>query len=224
MVLVGVSAVPTLAANPAPARSTEASIFFQETAGQLGPVQYSAHTPSFDVFVSRQEADVVLHDEIAPTRELARGKITVVNAYASVLRLRFVNASLPTSVAPLAPVRRSHSARHSYAAVAYRGIYAGTDVILRGSQRRISFQVTLSPGADANHVVLQLAGATSIELNGRGDAVIHAGRQSLVLQRPVVSVRGSHASFLGAYEIERGNRLRFIVPELTPRNRTSFTD
>jgi|SRR5579875_39360 len=224
IVLASVAGAAMLAANRAPARSIESPIFFRKMAGQLGPVLYSAETPSFDLFISRQETDVVLHDEIAPAGELPRGKITVVNAYATVLRLRFVNASLPTSVVPLAPVRRSHLAQFSYAAVAYRGIYAGTDVILRGNRRRVSFQVILSPGADPNHVVLQLAGATSIKLNAHGDAMIHSGRDSLVLRRPVASIKGSKRSFWGAYKLESGNRLRFIIPALASQSSAGFAD
>ncbi|MFZ3246463.1 MAG: hypothetical protein WA185_15430 [Candidatus Acidiferrales bacterium] len=188
-----------------------------------GPVKYSARAASYSLFLSNDEADVVLHGETAPSGEITRGKPIVVQAYASLLRMRFVDSDLPTSIGPLDARKRSCA---DFTAVAYRGIYPGTDVILRGDQRRIAFQLNLSPGADFEHIVLELAGATGINLDADGNAVVHVGRASLILQKPsiLVSPEGASQRLPGAYQIETGNRLRFIVAAPAPRNGQTITD
>lgn len=171
------------------------------------PVKYTARASSYSLFLSNDEADVVLHGEQAPPSEVTRGKLIVVRAYASLLRMRFVDSNPPTSIVPIDRVKQPGS---YYAAVAYRGLYAGTDVIVRGDQQRIAFQLNLSPGSDSGHIVLEIAGATFIELDSAGDAIVHTGNESLILKRPVVKT-GTNSPFAGAYRIEHGNRLRFVV-------------
>jgi hypothetical protein len=187
------------------------------------PIKYSARAASYSLFLSDDEADVVLHGESTPSGEVTRGKLIVVHAYANLLRMRFVDSNLPTSIGPLR--RENHS--HSCTAVAYRGIYPGTDAVVRGDERRIGFQLNLGPGAaDSDHIVLEIAGATSIQLNSAGDAIVYSGRESLTLQRPVVKIDvGANAkSIPGAYRIESGNRLRFIIEASTSENNQTITD
>jgi len=97
--------------------------------------------------------------------------------------------------------------------VAYRGVYAGTDVIFRGDQQKIGLDLDLSPGADPNGMELTLDGATGIALDAAGNAVVRMGELSLVLERPAIfEVRdGRRRPLPGGYRIEPNNRLRFVV-------------
>ena len=200
---------PQNARQPKPMRSGDAQIRFENASSDnASPIRYVARSRSYDLYISREEADVVLHGNLEQSREAERGKVIVVQAYASVLRMRFVDADPPRSVKQ--PIE---SGRRSLNSVAYRGIYPGTDAILSANRNEIGFQFELSPGANARNIVLEISGATSINLDSRGNAVVHAGREGVVLQRPVVrmqSIEGGNANF-GGYEIEGANRLRFIV-------------
>lgn len=187
------------------------------------PVKYSARTPFYSLFISNEETDVVLHGEQMPTNEISRGKLLVVKAYASLVRMRFVGSNLPTAVSPLDARDRSHP---RFTAVAYRGIYPGTDLLLRAQRRRIAFQVNLSAGSDPEDIVLELTGTTEMKLDNTGNAIVSVGRASFVLQRPVVRSKGnaSQQLVLGAYRIEHGNRLRFILPGVRPANSQTMGD
>lgn len=184
------------------------------------PVKYSARAASYSLFLSDDEADVVLHGEKAPSGDVGRGKLIVVRAYASVLRMRFVDSNPPTSIAPIGRAKQSNS----YTAVAYRGIYPGTDVIVRGDQQRIGFQLSLTPGSNFDNIVLEIAGATSIELDRNGDAILRTGTESLVLQKPMLQFGAANSRVPGAYRIESGNRLRFIGGGLALENNQAITD
>jgi hypothetical protein len=185
------------------------------------PIKYSARSTAYSLLLSNDEADVVLHGESTPSSEVTRGKLIVVQAYANLLRMHFVDSNLPTSVGPL---ERENGLRDYSTAIAYRGVYPGADIIIRGDQRRIRFQVNLGPGTDSDHIVLEIAGATSIQLDGDGDAIVYAGRESLTLQRPMVKLGVNSKSIPGAYRIESGNRLRFIIDAPASENNQTITD
>jgi len=193
---------------------------FEANNNPNSPVKYSARTALYSLFISNEEADLVLHGEATPSNKLRRGKLIVVKAYASLVRMRFVDSNLPTGITPLDARDRS---RLPYTSIAYRGIYPGTDVLLRAQQRRIAFQVNLSPGAGTENIVLELAGASRVKLDNVGNAIVNVGRASFVLQKPVVGTRADINQKLvsGSYEIEHGNRLRFIVPrDSSPASQT----
>lgn len=99
-------------------------------------------------------------------------------------------------------------------------------MIVRANRGRLGFQLDLCPGADTENTVLEIGGATSIGLDSRGNAVVHAGREAIVLQRPSVRMQsnGRAQTSLGAYQIEGANRLRFIVSGNLPQSRVTITD
>lgn len=195
--------------------SSKAPLRFEANRGQTDEqVKYLARATSYNIFLAENEADIVLHHEAKPSETVARGKMIVVQAYANVLRLRFANSNPPTKIVPLIYRRDGvDSAIAECTAVAYRGVYPGTDIIFRGDQQTIGFDLDLSPGADLNGMVLTLDGATGIILEASGNAVVRMGEVSLVLERPAIfEIRdGRRRPLAGGYRIEPNNRLRFVV-------------
>ena len=195
--------------------SSRAPLRFEANRGQTDEqVKYLARATGYNIFLEANEADIVLHHETKPSETVARGKMIVVQAYAKVLRLRFANSNSPTKIVPLLYRRGSgNSATAECTAVAFRGIYPGTDIIFRGDQQKIGLDLDLSPGADLNAIVLTLDGATGIVLNTSGNAVVRMGEISLILERPAIfEVRdGRRRQLPGGFRIEPNNRLRFIV-------------
>ncbi|HVA16231.1 MAG TPA: hypothetical protein VMV59_00815 [Candidatus Dormibacteraeota bacterium] len=177
-------------------------------------MKYLARAADYNIFFSKEEADIVLHSEMRPAGPFARGKVIVVRAHASILRMRFANSNPPTKIVPLRQRSpRGASAPEPYTAVAYRGVYAGTDIVFRGDQRRIGLELNLSPGADPRGVVMALDGATRISLDSAGNALVRVGEMSLVLEKPsVFEVRnGRRRRVSGSYRIEPNSCLRFMV-------------
>lgn len=222
------SAGPQAATRTQAARnSSKAPLRFEANHGQTGEqVRYLARAADYNIFLANDEADVVLHREIEPAGPIARGQVTVVRASASVLRMHFANSNPPTKIVPLG--RRSlirGSAPETYTAVAYRGIYAGTDIVFHGDQLGIGLELNLSPGADPRGIVLALDGATGIFLDSAGNALVRVGKVSLVLERPSIfeARNGRRRPISGSYRIEPNNRLRFIVG-LPSTNEQIITD
>ncbi|MGH9865465.1 MAG: hypothetical protein ACRD4H_08655 [Candidatus Acidiferrales bacterium] len=207
--------------------SSNAPLRFEVNRGQTDEqVKYIARAADYNIFLANEEADIVLSREMGPSGPVARGKVIVVQAHANVLRLRFANSNPPTKIVPFRNrPANGDAARGECTAVAYRGIYAGTDIIFRGDQRRIGLDLNLSPGADLNGIVLALDGATGIILDTAGNAVVRVGEISLVLERPAIfEIRnGRRRPLAGGYRIEPNNRLRFIVG-LPSTNEQIITD
>lgn len=224
LIFAGFVAVVTMTTSTRASQSriSTSPIDFEASNIPDSPVKYSARTAYYSLFVSNEEADVVVHGEEMPSNELNRGKLVVVKAYASVVRMRFVGSNLPTTISPLDARDQS---RPPFTTVAYRGIYPGADVLLRPQQRRIAFQVNLSAGADSENIVLELAGATGMKLDNAGNAIVSVGHASFVLQKPVIRMKaGAGQLTSGAYRIEHGNRLRFIVPDRGSANSQTIGD
>lgn len=217
-------AIPSVrASQPVPSRLSAFPVAFEPSNIPNSPVKYSARTAFYSLFISNEEADVVLHGENMPPNELSRGKLVVVKAYASLVRMRFLGSNVPTAISPL---DASEQSRPPFTTVAYRGIYPGTDLLLRVQQQRIAFQINLSAGADPENIVLELAGATGMKLDNTGNAIVNVGRASFVLQKPVITMKATLGQQLtsGSYEIERGNRLRFVVPDSSPSGSETMGD
>ena len=194
-------------------RGDTAQVHFERASQSAFPIRYVARSRSYDLYISREEADVVLHGGLEPPAEAGRGKVIVVHTYANVLRVRFVNAEPAASVEqPLSEGRRALNT------VAYRGIYPGADALLRADRKGIALELQLSPGADAQNIVLEISGATSIDLDSAGNAMVHAGRETITLQRPAVRIQAGvpERTSVGAYEIEGANRLRLVVGSNLP--------
>ncbi|HKF53452.1 MAG TPA: hypothetical protein VKB26_14145 [Candidatus Acidoferrales bacterium] len=226
VILAGLAAVDGMIPSARGNQRSRAATFpadFEANESPNSPVKYSARTAFYSLFISNEEADVVLHGEKMPSNELTRGQLIVVKAYASLVRMRFVGSNPPTGITPL---NSSDSSHPPYTAVAYRGIYPGTDVLLRAQQRKIAFQLNLSSGADPENIVLELSGITGIKLDKAGNAIISVGHASFMLQNPAVRIQATANRQLtsGAYRVERGNRLRFIVPAANSANSETMGD
>ncbi len=191
-----------------------APLVFEPSSIAGSPIRYIARASGYTVFLSDEEADVVLQEAKAPSKELQRGDLIVVEAHASLLRMRFVDANPPTS---LNAVDRE-GLPHAFTAIAYRGVYPGTDIILRGDQHCMQFRVKLGPGASAENIVIEFAGATGLDLQVDGTAVVHAGSAALLLQKPVILFGNiqTRQSASGGFRIENGNRLRLVLGASAP--------
>jgi hypothetical protein len=60
----------------------------------------------------------------------------------------------------------------SYAAVGYRGLYPGVDLLVSEHDGRLEYDLHLEPGADLEHVVVRCAGADALRLGEDGSLVL----------------------------------------------------
>ncbi|MBK9167264.1 MAG: hypothetical protein IPM24_07340 [Bryobacterales bacterium] len=90
-----------------------------------------------------------------------------------------------------------------YGAVAYRGVYAGIDMLFHGRQGDLEFDFEVAPGADPSSIRFSVEGAV-LGLETDGDLLIETGGDTLRLRRPVAWQDIPH----GRREVACGFRLR----------------
>ena len=81
----------------------------------------------------------------------------------------------------------------TYASVTYREIYPGIDVVYRGNQGQMEFDLLLKPRADAGRIRLRFAGAQKVSVDADGALLVHHS-QGVFAYRCLRSIRTSTAS------------------------------
>jgi hypothetical protein len=101
----------------------------------------------------------------------------------------------------------------TYAAVRYEEIYPGIDVVFYGNQRELEYDIVLSPGADPARVVLGFEGTDELELDTRGDLVLHAEAGTIRVQKPIIYQEGDgiRREVTGSYELKGRRQVGFHV-------------
>ena len=73
-----------------------------------------------------------------------------------------------------------------YAAVRFKSIYPGTDLLYYGQDGQLEYDLILSPGADPDVIKLQVRGADSIELNSYGNLLLHVRQGTIELHKATI--------------------------------------
>jgi hypothetical protein len=99
----------------------------------------------------------------------------------------------------------------TYARVTYTDVYPGVDLEYYGNKRQLEYDFIVRPGADPRAIVLEAAGADRLEIDARGDLVMHIGTQSVRQQKPIVyqQVKGVRHEREGRYALQGSNRVTF---------------
>jgi hypothetical protein len=79
-----------------------------------------------------------------------------------------------------------------FAKVEYRGVYPGIDVVYYGNERKLEYDLVVSPGADPKVIAFEVQGGDKVQIDSRGD---------LVVQTPGGEVR-QHKPFV--YQVVKG--------------------
>ena len=106
----------------------------------------------------------------------------------------------------------------TYARVAYEDIYPGVDLVYYGNQRQLEYDFIVRPGTDPRVIALEAEGADRLEVDERGDLVLHVGNRQVRQQKPVVyqEVQGVRRELDGRYALQGSNRVTFQLGAYDP--------
>jgi hypothetical protein len=82
--------------------------------------------------------------------------------------------------------RQWHTGVPNYARVRYQGIYPGVDLVYRGNQRQLEYDLVVAPRADPGRIRLIVRGADEVALGAQGELVLHTANGELVQHAPEV--------------------------------------
>ncbi len=176
-------------------------------------VKFLARGPGYTLFLTPTEAVLSLKKP-QPQRKAAR-EIPAPSEPAgrTVLRMRLVGANpapqisgrevLPGKVNYLKGQDPAHwhTEIPTYAKVAYAQVYPGIDLVYYGNQRQLEYDFVLAPGADPHTPTLSFEGADRLEIDTRGELVLHTAGGDLRMHKPLIyqEVEGVRQPIAGGY-------------------------
>lgn len=94
-----------------------------------------------------------------------------------------------------------------YSKVKYEGVYPGVDMVYYYQQRRLEYDFVIAPGADPGVIELRFNGADRVEIDSRGDLVLHTAAGTVRQLKPLVyqDIDGIRQKVSGSYVL-RGDR------------------
>ncbi|HEX2912658.1 MAG TPA: SBBP repeat-containing protein [Chloroflexia bacterium] len=79
-----------------------------------------------------------------------------------------------------------HTDVPTYARVEYRELYPGIDLAFYGNQRQLEYDFLVDPGADPASIRLSFDGVDKLELNARGELLLHTSEGVLLQHAPEI--------------------------------------
>src|SRR5437763_6646957 len=74
----------------------------------------------------------------------------------------------------------------TYARVEYNNVYPGVDLVYHGNQQQLEYDFVVGPGADPRAIKMKFAGARKLEIDYRGDLIVHTSSGQVVQHKPNV--------------------------------------
>lgn len=221
-------AIPTLLAQSPYATTLESysklPLNFELNQGQTdAQVKFMAQGRGYNLFLTSTEVVLALQKPAASKDEdWARLplKTVVENTPASepaVLRMKLIGANPMPKVIGLEdlpgkvnyfignnPAKwRTHIP--TYGKVQYASVYPGVDLVYYGTERQLEYDFIVAPGADPTSIQLAFAGADQLEVNDKGDLVLHIASEQLLMHKPVIyqAMAGVRQEIAGGF-VRRG--------------------
>lgn len=99
----------------------------------------------------------------------------------------------------------------TYTRVRYKNIYPGVDLVYYGNRRQLEYDFVVAPGADPSAILLDFGGANKLEVNPKGDLVIHIAGEQIRMHKPLIyqELNGVRQKIAGGYELNKEQQVRF---------------
>src|ERR1700735_1530365 len=233
------------ASRPAPAPSPQGRqiaasaihvpLFFEAHEGQTDPsVRYLTRSDGYTMFLTPTEIVLVEGNAGEKSGEKFAGLSApfwkgAKSSSKSVLRMKLLGANsapefqglqeLPGKVNYL--IGKNEAAWHTnvalFSEVQVAKVYPGVDLLFHGDQRQLEYDFVVAPGADPGRIGFKIRGARKIEIDEKGNLVLHTGDSEFEMRKPLLyqGEGASRSEVRGKFVLSAKNQVRF---ELGPYN------
>jgi hypothetical protein len=100
-----------------------------------------------------------------------------------------------------------------YAKVQYQAVYPGIDLVYYGNQGQLEYDFVVAPHANVQNIRFRVVGASRLELDRRGNLVLHAPNGVFRQYRPIVyqEINGQKKAIAGSYVLLGKQEVGFKV-------------
>ncbi len=227
--------------NPRPTRPESSSVspgeilatygklplHFETNQGQTDArVKFLAHGSGYTVFLTGQDATVLLHPQpvesalSSTAKSLPAPTLKFPQHPAAAIRLALAGANSRTQVESLDlqpgesnyligndPSKWRRDVPH-FARVKYHSVYPGVDLLYYGNQGQLETDFILAPGVDPRKIGVRIEGADKLNLNARGDLILSTAAGDVTMHRPRAYQQTATArQEIAANYVRRGSRI-----------------
>jgi Abnormal spindle-like microcephaly-assoc'd, ASPM-SPD-2-Hydin/Bacterial Ig-like domain (group 2) len=175
-------------------------LFFEANQGQSDSrVKYLTRSGGYTLFLTPTETVLAeAKTQIADRGGFGSRRPELKSTAGSVVRMQLVGANpapamqgleeLPGKVNYLIGTDPSqwHSGVSLFSRVRTSQIYPGVDLLFHGDEKRLEYDFIVAPGADPSKIKFRIRGATRLEIDSRGDLVLHTSGSEFRMYKPVI--------------------------------------
>jgi hypothetical protein len=193
---------------------------FEANVGQAGAqVQFLAHGPGYSLYLTSDEAEMVLGSEQQSTASSQQsGPESLAGAadiQSTVVRMQVLGGKAGVQAVGEQQMPgivnyflgndpsqwRTHLA--TYGRVTYPDIYPGIALAYYSNQQQLEYDFVVAPGADPTQIRLGFSGADQVALDAQGDLVLGVGGQEIHQHKPFVyqDVNGARREIPSAFVV-----------------------
>jgi hypothetical protein len=191
---------------------------FEANRGQSGArVKFLARGDGYALFLTGHEAVLKLRGRQGASQSPASD-----DAGVAIVKMKLAGADASPAVEGIdrlpgknnyfvgSDPRGWHTGVESFAAVRYKAVYPGIDLIWHGNQRQLEYDFRVAPGARAERIRLAFDGAQAVTLNEDGSLMLRAGKAEARMLQPVAwqEVDGRRQMVACRYRLD-GTRVAF---------------
>ncbi|HEY2987869.1 MAG TPA: SBBP repeat-containing protein [Candidatus Binatia bacterium] len=201
-------------------------LVFEANRGQTDPaVKFLSRGGGYTLFLTSQEAVLSLR-KVEPGKATPRGNgVDAAQVETAQIILRLVGANADPKIVGVEELsgksnyligndpERWRTGIPTYGKVKYENVYPGIDLVYYGHERQLEFDFIVAPQFKADAIALSIEGANQIEINSRGDAVLHVAGGRIQLNKPVLyqEADGVRREISGGYVRKGEDQLAFNV-------------
>jgi len=218
---------------------------FEANQGQTdSQVKFLSRGNGYALFLTSTEAVLALDKPDTPTPQMerslasnSRAQVEASSGEHAIVRMKLVGSSSEVRVEGVDKLpgtsnyfigkdpKKWRSKVPNYARVHYQSVYPGIDLVYYGNQRQLEYDFVVAPGASPGLIQLAFEGADKLEVNVRGDLVVHTSTGPLEQRKPLIyqEVEGRKREIVGGYVLQGERQVGFQVDSFD-RNRPLIID
>jgi Beta-propeller repeat len=196
---------------------------FEVNQGQTDKqVKFMSRGNNYSLFLTPTQAVLAFSQPSKTDKQVVKPQK---QAKGAVLRMEWVGGNRTPQILGLQPLpgksnyftsqnpQNWHAKISNYAKVQYRSVYPGIDLVYYGNQKHLEYDWVVAAGADPRQIRLKIAGADRLEVDRRGDLVLHTKTGEIRQHRPRIyqQVNGQKKTVQGHYLLLGKNEVGFAI-------------
>ena len=175
-------------------------LFFEANQGQSDPrVRFLTRSSGYSLLLTPTETVLAETTTRAGAHPNQFGGVReILPAAGAVLRMQLVDANLDPAMSGLEELpgkvnyligndrSQWHTGVSLFSRVRTAQVYPGVDLVFHGDQNQLEYDFVVAPGADPSKIKFRIRGASRIEIDSRGDLVLHTPGSGFRMHKPVI--------------------------------------